>query len=154
MIAGRDAAAARSICVEGVGVQQFAQLRLAEKLAKLRLIDRERLGAAFRERRIAVVDVVGDIPEEQGGGKRGRARRVNRRGSDFAALDPVQRFNKRWYVEHVAKTFTVRFEQHREASHTGKPRQEDPRRAFVAARVGCARLDGASAKGALVPRLP
>ena len=50
---------------ERVRVEQLAQLRLAEQLAQLRLIDRERLRAPLGQRRIAVVDVVGDVAEEQ-----------------------------------------------------------------------------------------
>ena len=57
---------------ERVGVEQLAQLRFAEQLAQLRLIDRQRLRPAFGERRVAVVDVVGDVAEEQ--------RRRERRG--------------------------------------------------------------------------
>src|SRR6185436_1078034 len=44
--------------LEGLGIEQLAQLRLAEELAQLRLIDRQRLSAALRERRIAVVQEI------------------------------------------------------------------------------------------------
>ncbi len=45
------------------------------QLAELVLVDGERLGAALGERGVAVVDVVGDVAEEQRGGEgRGRAR--------------------------------------------------------------------------------
>jgi ClpP class serine protease len=59
-------------------VEQLAQLRVAEQLAQLRLIDRERLRPPFRERRIAVVDVVGDIAEKQRRGERRRRARIER----------------------------------------------------------------------------
>ena len=43
-----------------------ALLRVAQELAKLALIDREGLCAPFRQGRVAVVDVVRDVAEEQG----------------------------------------------------------------------------------------
>ena len=46
----------RSIASIGVGVEQLAQLRVAEQLAQLRLVDGQRLGAALGQRRVAVVD--------------------------------------------------------------------------------------------------
>ena len=42
--------------VHRLGVEQLAQLGIAEQLAQLRLIDGERLRAALGERRVAVVD--------------------------------------------------------------------------------------------------
>ena len=60
---------------DGVGVEQFAQVGVAEQIAELLLIDGERLGAAFGERGIAVVDVIGNVAEEQRRGEgRGRLR--------------------------------------------------------------------------------
>ena len=58
---------------EDAGIQQLSQLGVAQQLAELRVIDRERLGAAFRERRIAVVQERRDVVEEQRRGKRRRA---------------------------------------------------------------------------------
>ena len=46
---------------ERIGVEQFAQLDVTKQLAKLRLVDRQRLRATLGERRIAVVDVIRDI---------------------------------------------------------------------------------------------
>ena len=51
--------------VDGVLVEQFAEIGVAEDFLELRLIDGERLGAAFGERGVAVVDVVGDVGEEE-----------------------------------------------------------------------------------------
>ncbi len=48
-----------------IGVEQLAQLGFAEELAQLRLIDRERLRAAFGERRVTVVDEVRDIRKQE-----------------------------------------------------------------------------------------
>jgi hypothetical protein len=51
--------------VDRIGVQQLAQLRLAEQLPQLALIDGERLCPPLGERRITIVDVVGDVPEQE-----------------------------------------------------------------------------------------
>ncbi len=61
--------------LEGGRVEQLAQLGLAQQLAQLALIDRQRLGAALGQGRIAVVDVVGDVAEQQ---RRGEGRRRSR----------------------------------------------------------------------------
>ena len=50
---------------DGVGIEQFAQIGLAEQLAQLILIDGESLGTAFGQRRVAVVEKVGDVTEEK-----------------------------------------------------------------------------------------
>ena len=50
---------------ECVRVEEIAQFGVAEQLAQLRLIDRQRLRPPLRQRRVAVVDVVGDVAEEQ-----------------------------------------------------------------------------------------
>ena len=60
-------------------VQQFAEIGAAEDFLELRLIDGERLRAAFGERRVAIVDVVGDVGEQQRGGVTARAWRNRRR---------------------------------------------------------------------------
>jgi hypothetical protein len=52
-----------------VRVEELAQLRLAEKLAQLRRVDGERLRPPLRERRVAVVDEVRDVGEEERGGE-------------------------------------------------------------------------------------
>ena len=50
---------------DGVGVEQFAQVGFAEQLAQLILIDGEGLGAALGQRRVAVVEEIGDVTEKQ-----------------------------------------------------------------------------------------
>ena len=56
--------------LDGVEVEELAQVGVAEELAELILIDREGLGAALGEGGVAVVDVVGNVAEEQGAGER------------------------------------------------------------------------------------
>ena len=57
--------------VERVSIEQLAQLGLTEELAQLQRIDRERLRAPLGQWRVALVDEVADICEQQ----RGRERR-------------------------------------------------------------------------------
>ena len=56
--------------IHRVEVEQFPQLGIADELAQLRLIDRQRLRAALGERRIAVVQKARHVAEEQRRGKR------------------------------------------------------------------------------------
>ncbi len=51
--------------VDRVLVEEFAEIGVAENFLKLRLIDGESLGAAFGQRGVALVDVVGDVGEEE-----------------------------------------------------------------------------------------
>ena len=64
--------------VHRVGVEQLAQLGVAEQLAQLRLIDGQRLRAPLGERRVAVVQKARDVAEEQRGRKRRRLSRSRR----------------------------------------------------------------------------
>ena len=50
---------------DGAGVEQLAQLGLAEELAELGGVDAERVGAALGEGRVAVVEEVADVGEHQ-----------------------------------------------------------------------------------------
>ena len=49
----------------GRGVEQLAQLLLAEQLAQALAVERKGLRASLRQRRIALVHVLGDVVEEQ-----------------------------------------------------------------------------------------
>ncbi len=51
-------------------VEQLPKVSIAEQLAQLLLIDAQGLRAAFREGRIAVIDVVRHVAEEQRCGER------------------------------------------------------------------------------------
>ena len=50
---------------DGVRIQQLAQIGIAQQVAQLFLIDGKRLCPALGQRRIAIVDVVGYVAEEQ-----------------------------------------------------------------------------------------
>ena len=76
----------RSTWLQRGGIEQLAQLRVAQQLAELRLIDRERLRPPFGQRRVAVVDVVGDVAEEQRRRKRRRRPRIDGRHAQRSRL--------------------------------------------------------------------
>ena len=65
LIVGLERLEAAFDFIDSVLVEEFAEIGVAENFLKLRLIDGERLGTAFGERGVAVVDVVGDIGEEE-----------------------------------------------------------------------------------------
>lgn len=56
--------------VQHVGVQQLAQLGLAQQLGEEAGVEREGRGTAFGERRVALVEELGDVAEEQRPGER------------------------------------------------------------------------------------
>ena len=105
-------------------VQQLAQLGLAEQLAQLGLIDGQRLGPPLGQRRVAVVDVVGDVAEQQRRRERRRDRRIDGHRLDLAVLDPPQRRHQRRHVEHVAQALAVGLEQHRERAESRRDREQ------------------------------
>src|SRR5262249_26973814 len=107
-----------------VRIQQLAQLRLAQELPQLRRVDRERLGAALRERRIAVVDEVRDVVEEQRGGEGRGLARVDRRDADLPRGDASQQVDEARQVEHVAQALAVGLEEDRERPVARRDREQ------------------------------
>src|SRR5437016_6115205 len=105
-------------------VEQLAHLGLAEQLAQLRLVDRERLRAALGERRIAVVDEVRDVAEEQGGGEGRGGARIDGDHAQPPVLNPPQRLLKPGQIEDVAQALAVRLEEQGKASVAGGDLQE------------------------------
>ncbi len=99
---------------EGVAVEELAQLRLAEQLAQLRLVDGEGLGPPLGERRVALVEVVRDVAEEERG-REGRGRlRVDRDEADLAAAHAAGEVHEAGQVEHVPQALAVGLEDDRE----------------------------------------
>ena len=74
-----------------VGIQQFAQIGLAEQLAQLVLIDGQRLRAALGQRRIAVVEKVRHIAEQQRSGKGRRLARLHHMHAELPLLPLARR---------------------------------------------------------------
>src|SRR5690606_9530888 len=94
-----------------VGIEQRPQFRFAEKIAQLRVVDRQRLCAVFGQRRVAVIEIVRDVAEQQARGKRRRRRRIDRADGDRARLDGTQRLDESRDVEDIAQNLAVGFEQ-------------------------------------------
>ena len=97
-------------------IEQLAQLGVAEQLAQLAVIHGERLRPALGQRRVAVVEEVGDVAEQQRRGERRRRLRVHGDDADGARADLVQRVHERGHVEDVAQALAVGLEQRRERS--------------------------------------
>ena len=57
---------------ERIRIEQLAKLGLAEERAQLRRVDGQRLRPSLREWRVALVDEVADVGEEEGGRERRR----------------------------------------------------------------------------------
>jgi len=99
---------------DGVGIEQFAEVSFAEQLAELVLIDGEGLCAALGEGRIAVVEEVGYIAEEERRGKGRWLAGIDHMDAELALLNGAEGFNERGHVEYVAETFAIGLEQQRE----------------------------------------
>ena len=121
---------------DGDGVEELAEVGFAEEVGEQRLIDGEGGGAAFGEGRIAVVDEVAGVSEEQ--------RRREGRGLvgvddvdlDFLFLDGAEDIDEGGHVEGVAQAFAMGFEEHGEARDSGRRRRGGRRRVCAAARAG------------------
>ncbi len=100
--------------VDGVAVEQVAQLLLPEQLAQQVAVERQRLRAALGRRRVVLVHVRRDVVEEQ----RRRVRR-GRRGLDLDEVElarpqPLQQRAQRGQVEDVLQALAVGLEHDRE----------------------------------------
>ena len=96
-----------------IGIEQFAQIGIAQQLAQLILVDGQRLRAALGQRRIAVVDVVGHVAEQQRRRERRRLARVHHVHAQLALLDGAQRLEQRRHVEDIAQALAIGLQQQR-----------------------------------------
>ena len=101
--------------VERRRVEELAELFLAEQLPEEIPVERERLGPALRERRVAFVHVGGDVVEQERRGHRGRRRRLHAVDADLAPPDPAQHVAQGRQVEDVGQALPVGFHEDREA---------------------------------------
>ena len=100
--------------VQRAGVDQLAQLLLAEQLAQQVAVQRQRGGAAFGVRRVALVHVRGDVVEQQRRGERRCGRRLDLDERQLARVQPAQQLDEARHVEHVAQALAVGLEDDRE----------------------------------------
>ena len=100
--------------LDRLGIEELAQLRFAEQLPELRLVDREGLGAALGERSVGVVDEVGHVGEQERCGERRRRARVARDDADRPRRDLRQDVFQAGQVEDVAEGLPVGLEDDRE----------------------------------------
>ena len=109
---------------EGIRVEQVAQLLLPEELAEQVAIERERLRAPLRGRRVVLVHVARDVVEEE--------RRAVRRGAlgldldevDLPRLQTVEQPAQRGQVEDVLETLAVGLEHDRERAVLARDLEE------------------------------
>ena len=104
--------------VHRIGIEQFAKLGVADELAKLRLVDGERLRPALGERRVAVVEKAGHVAEKQRCGERRRLLGIDRREADPPASQIGERLHEGWHIEKVAKALAIGFKDHGERAET------------------------------------
>jgi hypothetical protein len=76
--------------LQGLGVDQLAQLLLAEQLGEQVAIEGEGRRAALRVGRVPLVHVGGDVVEEQRGGERRRRRRLDLDHRDLAGVQVAE----------------------------------------------------------------
>ena len=100
--------------VQRAGVDQLAQLVLAEQLAQQVAVERQRRRAPLGVRRVALVHVRRDVVEQQ---RRGERRGGGGLDLDHGQLAPVelrQQLLQARHVEHVAQALAVGLEDDRE----------------------------------------
>ena len=107
-----------------LGVEQLAQLLLAQQLAQQVAVERQRAGAALGERRVAVVHVRGDVVEEEAARERARPLRLDAVDRDLAPRHAGQHLAQRRQVEDVAEALAVRLDEDREAAVARRHRQQ------------------------------
>ena len=101
---------------QGIGVEQLAELLLAEQLAQQVAVQGERAGPSLGQRRVAVVHVGGDVVEQQAARERARLRRLDAVDGDLAARDAAEDLAQRVEVEDVRQALAVRLDEDREAA--------------------------------------
>ena len=96
-----------------LGIEQIAQLGLAQKLAELTLVDGQRLRPSLRQWRIAVVDEICHVAKQQRAGERRRLLRVGNDHTNLALANPAKQIDERGDIEDIGKTLAICLEDHR-----------------------------------------
>ena len=99
-----------------VGVEQLAQLRLAQQLRQQPRVQRQRGGPALGERRVALVEELRDIAEQQRAGERGRLRGGDLDQPHPAGLDVAHQLGEARHVEDVLEALADRLQDDREGA--------------------------------------
>ena len=99
-----------------VGVDELAQLVLAEQLAQELAVERERRRPPLGVGRVALVHVGGDVVEEQRGRERRGRGGLDLDQAELAAVQPAQHLLEAAEVEDVAQALAVGLEDHREVA--------------------------------------
>ena len=106
------------------GIEQFPQIRLAEQLGEQRRVERERLGTALGQRRVALVHESTDIPEHQRPAERRRCRGLDLHQADLAAGEIAHEAGQRRDVEHVLHALPDGFQHDREGAVLGRDSEQ------------------------------
>src|SRR5581483_2039184 len=102
--------------LDGVAVEEVAQLLLPEQLAEQVAVERQRLRPPFRRRRVVLVHVGRDVVEEQRRRVRGGAARLHLDEVELARLQSLQHGPQSREVEDVLQALAVRLEDDGEAA--------------------------------------
>ena len=115
-LVGRAGAAAQLLLdlLERAGVEQVAQLLLAEQLAQQVAVERQRLRPPLGGRRVVLVHVVRDVVEEQRGRVRRGGGRLDVDEVDLPRAQALQQPLQRRQVEDVLQALAVGLEHDRE----------------------------------------
>ncbi len=102
--------------LQDLRVEEFAQLRLAEQLGQQPGVQRQCGRPALGQGRVALVEELGDVPEEEGTGEGGGLR-----GGDLdqpypARLDVAHQLGQARHVEDVLQAFADGFQHDREGA--------------------------------------
>lgn len=97
-------------------VEQFAQLRLTEQLGQQARVQRQRGRPALGQGRVALVEELGDVPEEQRAGEGGRFGGGDLDQADAACLDVPHQLGQAGHVEDVLEALAYGLQHDREGA--------------------------------------
>ena len=95
-------------------IEQLPKLFSTQELSQELFIQRQRLRSSLGQRRIALVHVLADVIEHQGGGERRGALRVDHSRADLPRPNRTHQLTQAIHVKDVAQAFAVGFDQDRE----------------------------------------
>ncbi len=107
-----------------LGIDELAQLLLAEQLAEQVPVEGQRLRAALGQRRVAVVHVGGHVVKQERARERRGARRLDRVDDDLAPGHTDQHVAQRGQVEDIGQAFAVRLDEDRERAVARRDREQ------------------------------